>query len=256
MTCLAFGTVALWFLGYPDRALARLHEAHAVAQKLAHPLSLALTLHVAARLHVLRRETDAVQEWTAANMALSSEHGFVLFLAMSTIQQGWAWVDAGQSDAGIAQLRQGLTAYQDTGALLEQSVALTLLAEAHGKAGQAAAGSAVLTEAFGMVAQNGDRSFEAELYRLKGELQQQMQSRMPSPVSTPEACFLQALDVARRQRARSLELRAATGLSRLWQRQGKQETARQLLAEIYGWFTEGFDTPDLQDARDLLEALA
>ncbi|HEV8717506.1 MAG TPA: hypothetical protein VGX03_32380, partial [Candidatus Binatia bacterium] len=142
--------------------------------------------------------------------------------------------------------------------------------EAYGKAGQREEGLTTLTEALAKVDKTGERFYEAELYRLKGELS--LQSKQvktgqnksedtdprplaPDPQSEVEACFLKAIDIARRQQAKSLELRATTSLARLWQQQGKREEARQMLAEIYGWFTEGFDTADLKDAKTLLEEL-
>jgi predicted ATPase len=176
--------------------------------------------------------------------------------------RGWALVAQGQAEKGIAQIRQGLTTYQATGAELICPYWLALLAEAYEKGGQAEEGLAVLAEALAAVEKTGERWWEAELYRLKGELLlqsggQSLEPGVTHPQSaTAETCFQQALEIARRQQAKSLELRAAMSLSRLWQRQGKRDTARQLLAESYDWFTEGFDTADLQEAKALLDALA
>jgi len=158
-----------------------------------------------------------------------------------------------QGEDGIIHIRQGLAAYQATGAAVGRPQQLALLAEAHGQVGQAEAGLAVLAEALTMVGHTGERSYEADLHRLTGRL---LLARSGAHHTEAEACFRRALDMARRQQAKSLELRAAVGLSRLWQQQGKRTEAYDLLAPVYGWFTEGFDTADLQDARALLDALA
>jgi len=181
-------------------------------------------------------------------MALSTEQGFPYWLAIGTMVRGWALALQGQAEDGIAQIRQGLTAWQATGAEFVRPYFLTLLAEAYAQRGQAEEGLAVVSEALETVATTGERFYEAELHRLQGELSLQL----PTPLAEAEACLQQALAVARRQQAKSLELRAAMSLSRLWQRQGKRAEAHQLLAEVYGWFTEGFDTADLQEAKALL----
>jgi predicted ATPase len=154
---------------------------------------------------------------------------------------------------GIAQMRQGLAAYLATGAELGRPRQLAMLAEAYGRVGQTAEGLAILAEALTTVHKTGERSYEAELYRLKGELLLQQPAGSGDEAET---CFRQALDVARRQQAKSWELRAAMSLSRLWQQQGKQDEAYDLLMPIYGWFAEGFDTADLQEAMVLLEELS
>ena len=184
-------------------------------------------------------------------MALSTEQGFPYWLAVGTIWRGWALAVQGQAEEGIAQIRQGLTAFRATGSEFLRPYFLTLLAEAYAQRGQAEEGLAVVSEALETVATTGERFYEAELHRLQGELSLQV----PTPPAEAEACLQQALAVARRQQAKSLELRAAMSLARLWQRQGKRDAARALLAPIYGWFTEGFDTADLQEARGLLDAL-
>jgi predicted ATPase len=170
--------------------------------------------------------------------------------------QGWAQVVQGQGEVGIGQIRHGLAALRATGAAVRLPYYLALLAEACGQTGQTTEGLALLTEALALVDATGECWWEAELHRLRGELLLHAECGVQNAESTAEECFHQALDVARRQHARSLELRAAMSLGRLWQRQGKRTEAHQLLAEIYGWFTEGFDMADLQDARALLDALA
>jgi TOMM system kinase/cyclase fusion protein len=250
---LALGALALWHLGYPEQALRRIHDALTLAQELSHPFSLAFALDFAAYLHQLRREGQAAQERAAAIIALSTDQGFPFWGACGTILRGWALAEQGQSAEGIAQMCQGIAALRATGAELQRPYCLALLAEAYGQAGQADEGLRVLAEALTAVHTTGERQHEAELYRLKGELL--LKQDVPDEQEA-ESCFCRAVDVARQQQAKSFELRAAMSLSRLWQPQGKSAEARQLLEPIYGWFTEGFDTADLQDAKTLLEALA
>jgi len=158
----------------------------------------------------------------------------------------------GHAATSVAHIQQGWSAVQGTGPKLSHPYWLSLLAEAYGQAGQPEAGLTVLTEAFTLVAATEERWWEAEVYRLQGALL--LQLLLPD-VGQAEVCFQQALAVARRQQAKALELRAALCLARLWQEQGQRAAARQLLASSYGWFTEGFDTPDLQEAKTLLEEL-
>jgi predicted ATPase len=175
------------------------------------------------------------------------------------ILRGWAVAMQGEAAAGVAHIRQGLAARQDVDHKLGRPYYLTLLAEASGQAGQPESGLTALAEAVTLVAATEERWWEAEVYRLQGELPRQESTRHQAPgeaTAAAEACFQQALDGARRQEAKSLELRAAMSLARLWQQQGKRTEAHDLLAPIYGWFTEGFDTADLQEAKALLEALA
>jgi predicted ATPase len=251
--CRTYMTFVLWLLGYPEQALRMSQEALALAEELAFPFDLAAAQHDRARLHQHRRDVQATQEWNDATRALATEQGYVLQLTRCTAIQGWVLVQRGQVEEGIEQLRQGLHAQRAVGAenLLPQ--VLAWLAEAHRRAEDAEAGLRVLAEALALVTATGGRVYEAEIYRLKGELL--LQQALPDAAQA-EVCFQQALDVARHQQARSWELRAAMSLSRLWQRQGKRREARALLAPIYGWFTEGFDTVDLQEAKVLLEELA
>src|SRR5262249_46492705 len=174
-------------------------------------------------------------------------------LARGTILRGWVLAAQGQAEEGIAQMRQGLTAHRATGAEHARPYYLALLAEAYGKGGQAEEGLTVLDEALAMVNKTRERFYEPELHRLKGEL---LLALSAENQAMAEGYFQQAIDIARHQSAKSLELRAVTSLSRLLKTQGKTEAARQLLAEMYGWFTEGFDTADLQEAKALLETLA
>ena len=250
---LCWGGLALWFLGYPDQASEKGHQALAWAQELSHPVSLTLALKWLATLHQLRREEGAVQERAEAAVALATEQRYLLFAGWAGTLQGWALALQGQGVAGVARIRQGLATYQATGAAMDRPYMLALLAEAYGAVGQIAEGLSALDEAFAVVHRTGERYYEAELHRLKGELLRRRGEG--ADASEVEICFRTAIEVARRQGARSLELRAATSLSRLWQSQGKQEQARQMLGETYGWFSEGFDTADLKEAKTLLEEL-
>ncbi|MFQ5813233.1 MAG: AAA family ATPase [Anaerolineae bacterium] len=247
--CLSHAAWALWLLGYPDQALKRCQEALILAEELSHPFSIVFALNFAAVLHQFRQERQAVKERSEAVIALSTEHGFPFWIAGATVLQGWALAVEGKTEEGIAQMRQGLAAWQATGAEIGVPHYLALLAEAYGQAGQAEEGLSALAEALASVDNTGQRSWEADLYRLKGELLL-MQAAAEADA---EACFRQAIQVARQQDAKSWELRATVSLCRLWQKQGKREEARQLLAEVYGWFTEGFDTPDLREAKALLQ---
>jgi predicted ATPase len=252
-----FAALTLWLLGYPDQALQRSQEALTLAQELSHPFSLAFAPHQAAISHQFRREGQAAQERAETLIALSSEQGFALPLAWGTIERGWALAEQGRGAAGIAQIRQGLAAQQVTGAELYRPYWLALLAEAYGQVGRAEEGLTALAEALAVVDKTGERWYEAELYRLKGELTLSQSGVQPESQGreVAEACFQKAIEIARRQQAKSLELRAVTSMSRLWQRQGKKAEAHAMLAEIYHGFTEGLDTKDLQEAKALLEAL-
>jgi predicted ATPase len=217
---LAYMPHTLWHLGYPDQALTRSQEALTLAQELAHPFSLALALDYAAMLHQFRHEAHAARERAEAAMALCTEHGFAYYLAWATIMRGWALTAQGQHDEGLAQMRQGLAALRATGGELRLPYYLALLVEVCGKAGQVEAGLTLLAEALAQTHTKAERWWEAELHRLQGELLLQASTSQKSLAT--EEHFRQALDVARRQQAKSLELRAAMSLSQLWQQQGKR----------------------------------
>jgi len=284
---LCHGSWALWYLGYPDQALQSIHAALTLARELSHPFSLAFVLGCAAQLHVYRREGQAAQEWAEATIALANEQGFPHYLAHGFTLRGGALAGQGRGEEGLAQIRQGLATCQTIGQKLGRSYFLALLAEAYSATGQVKEGLDVLDEALDAAHTTGERLHEAELYRLKGEWslqsrrvegesetgpehvqdksqgktsQDQSQvsqdkSKVDNPLSEAEECFWKAIEIARRQEAKSLELRAAMSLARLWQLQGKRAEAHALLAPIYGWFTEGFDTADSQEARALLVEL-
>jgi predicted ATPase len=206
-----------------------------------------------AMLCLYRRDVVVMQARTEAAMAFAEAQGFGLRYEQGRILRGWTLAMQGDAAEGVGQIRQGLAVYQSGGSRLGHPHHLGLLAEAYGQAGQPEAGLTVLAEALMLVAETEERWWEAELYWLQGSLL----LRRPIPETLrAEACFQQALAVALSQQAKALELRAAMSLSRLWQQQGKQDAARNLLVPIYNWFTEGFDTPDLQEAQALLTELS
>jgi predicted ATPase len=253
--CLTYAAVVLWLLGYPDRALQRGHEAVTMVQEPAHPLSLAHALAYVATLHQFRREGQAAQACAEAAVALAAEQGFAVYCAHGMVLRGWTRAEQGQAEEGRAQIAAGLEAWRTTGAAVQRPYYLALLAEAYGQSKQAEEALEVLAEALTLVAKTGEGWWEAELYRLRGEFLL-LQEGKRQTFEEVESCFQQARAVARRQQAKSLELRAAMSLARLWQQQGKRTEACELLAPIYGWFTEGFDTADLQEAKALLAELA
>jgi predicted ATPase len=251
VACRAFGAVALWLLGYPDQAVKCSHEAVAIGRELRQPSTLVLALHFAAVLRLYRREGPAVKENAEAAMAIATEHGFSFWLANTQIMRGWALIQNGESASGIAQLRQGLNALTAAGGAKSLTYFFALMAEALGKLGQTEEALAMLSEA--IMHDTGERFHWAELHRLRGEYLLR-QETADVACRQAEACFRQAIAIARQQQAKSLELRAAMSLTRLYRQQDRQAEARPMLAECYDWFTEGFDTRDLQEAKALLEA--
>jgi TOMM system kinase/cyclase fusion protein len=229
MCCCSYASFTLWLLGYPDQSLESLRKGLTLAQKLSHPFSLAQALYYAAWLHQLRREGQATQEQAEAAIRLSTEPGFASLLGVGTFYRGWALAEAGQGEEGIAQMQQRLAAFRAMGTEMLRSYHLAMLAEACGQGGQAEEGLSALSEALMLVNKTGERWYEAELYRLKGELT----LAQSSVQKEAEECFLKAIEIACRQQAKSLELRAVMSLSRLWQQQGKKAEARHMLAEIY-----------------------
>jgi predicted ATPase len=254
-SCLTWLALDLWALGYPDQARQRGDEGIALAQQLAYPFNLTVAFNQWLRLQHLCRtlHLPLAVERAETSRRLATEHSFVQQMANETYRQGLLLAQQGQLTEGIAQMQQGWVAYRATGANVRQPMYLAPLAEAYGQAGQVDEGLQVLAEALVYVEQAGERWWEAELHRLKGEL---LLIRSSDNYATAESCFFQALDLARQQQAKSWELRTATSLAQLWKQQGKRHATRQVLAEVYGWFTEGFDTADLQEARALLDELA
>jgi predicted ATPase len=251
--CLGVSANALWCLGYPSQAMQRGQEALVLAQELAHPYSLAVAQGWVAHLHYRRREVSAVQTQANDLLTLATTQGFSLFAGFGTCWRGWILTIQGEGTVGLAQLHQGLAAIRATGAEQWWLLFQVVLVEAAGHAGLVEEGLCLLAEALTMLEASGHGDLLAEAYRLQGSL---LLRQSVTATVQAEACFQQALTIARRQKARSWELRAATSLARLWQQQGKRAEAHELLAPIYSWFTEGFDTADLQDAQTLLSALA
>jgi class 3 adenylate cyclase/predicted ATPase len=246
----------LWFLGYPQQALRWTQEALSLARQIAHAPSIAIALNCITFLHQHYGEARATQQWAEEMIALATEQGLPLWLALETILRGWALAEQGEREQGIVEMRRGLARYQATGSELNVPYFLALLAEVVGKVEGPREGLVQLAEASAMMDRNRECAWEPELYRLKGELTLLSGRRsLASTAEEAEGYFRQALAIAGSQHAKSWELRAAISLARLWKRQGKKDDARRRLTEIYAWFTEGFDAPDLRDAKALLDEL-
>jgi class 3 adenylate cyclase/DNA-binding winged helix-turn-helix (wHTH) protein/predicted ATPase len=256
--CLSYLAYTLWRLGYPDQALQRLQETLNLAQELARPLSEVVALYYATALHELRGEVQQVCAGAERLIAKATEQEFAQWRALGMVNWGWALVHRGESTTGLAYLRQGAAAVAHTGQRLGTTRVCAILADGYARAGQGAEGLQVLATALAFIEHTGERFYEAEVYRLKGELTLLSADGTPSDgvAKAAERDFMYALTLARDQAAKSWELRAAMSLSRLWLRQGKRTEAYELLAPVYGWFTEGFNTADLLQARALLETLA
>jgi len=249
---------ALWFLGYPQQALKRCAEGMAMAQKLGHPYTLASAGAFAAWLYQCCRDKQEVEELASLTLNLSTQHEFAFYLPWAMMLRGWARTEASELSAGIADMRAGLDFYRNIGGEVFRPAFLSLLVEAYRKTGQVEEGLAVVNEAMAAVAASRESWWEAELYRLKGELmldQCSLEMGGSEDRTGIEECFCRALNIARSQHAKSLELRATKSLARLLVSQGRSDEARNLLTEIYSWFTEGFDTVDLKEAKALLERL-
>jgi predicted ATPase len=242
-----------WLLGYPDQALRRNEEALALAQELARPFEMVFALWHAVTLHFERGDWELLQARSDALVAAASAEGVPQFLARGLTLRGWLLIEQGHSMEGLAQVREGMATFLAATRGRERSHFDAVLADACRKVGQVEEGLAVVDEVLERASTGGEGFYQAELYRLKGEL---LLKRPAPPEQQAEQCFQEALTAARNRNMRSLELRAAMTLARLWQRQGKHAEARQLLADTYGWFTEGFDTRDLRVARAVLEELS
>ena len=274
--CTTRAAEVLCLFGYPEQAQQQCAEALRLGEALSHPFTRCHLLANLVFFYQLCRDVLNVQKWAEEATRYARDQGFPFWITISSIWQGWALAVQGDTQEGIARLRRDVDAYQKTGAGLMLSYFMALLAEAYGRAGRAEEGLTVLDEALTAVESSDERFYEAELYRLKGELilkdERRMQNaerrkKTPTPSSVHhssfiihrfaegEACFQRALEIARQQQAKALELRAAISLARLWQQQGKQTDAQELLAPIYHWFTEGFATTDLKEAKALLDQL-
>jgi predicted ATPase len=252
VTCQSHAAQNLWYLGYPDQALHTQRVALVLAKELVHPLTLAHTLCYAAFRHQRRREVVQVREYAEDMISLASEHGMALWEDYGIFLHGWALAMQGHEEDGLAQMHQGITTQRVTGAKLLVPGLLIILSEVYGQRGQPEVGLTTIEEALVLMHRSGECRDEAELHRLKGQLllQQSLDNQAEA-----ESCFQQAITIAQYQSAKSWELRASTSLARLWQSQGKRDEARELLEPVYSWFTEGFDTADLIDAKTLLDEL-
>jgi adenylate cyclase len=245
----------LWLLGYPDQALRRSQNSLILARELSHATTMSVALFWTAWFDQVRGEKQSLQARIDEGVALATEQGFLMGRVQATFLQGWLLVEEGHAKTGIAQMFEIFVTEPTMaapGSLRFHIRQAALLGDAYRKSGQTVEGLNVVNDAIARTHLSECRCYEAELHRTKGEL---LLTRSGSDKQRAEACFQSALQVARSQSAKSLELRAAMSLSRLWQRQGKGAEARQLLGEIYGWFTEGFDTADLKAAKKLLEEL-
>jgi predicted ATPase len=251
---LSHASRALWLLGYPDQALKRGNEALALAQGLSHPTSMAFARVFVGVLHQFRGEVRAAQGNSESLIALCAEHGLTNWLSFATIISGWAMAEQGHKQEGIARIQEGLTNTRATGwSEMYVPYALSLLAEVCAATGRLDEGLSALTEALAIASEHENRHYEAETNRLKGEL---LLKQDASNAAEARNCFERAVEIARKQSAKSLELRATMSLARLLAKQGRRDEARVMLAGIYNWFSEGFDTADLKGAKALLDELS
>jgi hypothetical protein len=258
--CHCTQALALWTLGYPDQALCSVCDAISLAEKVSHPLSLALALTFSSIVHQMRGERDAVQERADACISLSTDQGFTFFLALGKMMRGWALAQRGEAE-GVSLMLEGLSAYRATGADSFRPYHLPLVADGHKALAEPEKALDAVSAAVRWMEQADERLYEPELYRLKGTLVLQIEklsghSSSAQTANEAEIWFRKGIDTARRQKAQSHELRATTSLARLLDIQGCRNEARTMLAEIYNWFTEGFDTVDLKEAKALLDELS
>jgi predicted ATPase len=249
--CLETAAHALWRLGYPDQARQRIREALVLTQALAHPFSLALAYQFDGLLQSWCRDWQIARERAEAALDISNEQDSPVIGAHPNCVRGLGLAKQGQAKEGIALLRRGIAVSQAAGMQSAMSLFYAWLAEVYIETGRMQEGLSTLDKALAFVAESDEGFWGEEIHRLKGEL-----LRAQGKQTEAEASFHKAIAEARGRSARSLELRATMSLARLWQKQGKREEARQMLAEIYGWFTEGFDTGDLQEAKALLDELS
>jgi len=245
------GSEALCLLGYAEQAVQHAVDGVALAERLSHPFSLAMARYFVAQVHQYRLEADIVRSHAQAAITMCESHGFESFRAQAAVLLGWATAAGGESEPGIAQIREGLAAWQSTGTGMRRPYFLALLADALLRTDRFEEGLNVIAEAEALVERSGETRWHAETVRLRGALM----SRAGAAIGDIEATYQRALEIAHGQEARLLELRAATSLGQLWHVQGKASEARELLSPLYAWFTEGFDMPDLMDAKALLDEL-
>jgi len=248
----------LWALGYPERSRRRVEEAISLAEKASEPRAMAFILVFAAFHYRSSGEAEKARELAEKCIALCDEHGMSHESESVGVAYGWAIARQGYVEEGIRKIRESIATHNARGSMISTSQYLAVLADANAKAGRIEEGLHSVTKGLDFVNANGERHYEAELYRLKGELLLAQaaddENLLANSIQVAaEACFHRAIEIARRQKAKSWELRAALSLARLWQKQGKRMEAREMLKEIYGWFTEGFETFDLQQAGALLD---
>jgi predicted ATPase len=244
--------VALWNLGYPEQAMAQMRLALAQAKEVAHPFTLAHQIAGCAWFHILRRELESTRRFAEEGLALSQEQGFLAIEISCRLYASWVLAQQGQAESALLQMQNALAIQPGDSYVPGGEGYVMMLADAYGKAGQPTEGVALLDRALAQVEATGERLGEVEVRRVKGELLQMLKADS----TEVEATFLQALAAARQQGAKSLELRVALSLCRLWQEQGRLVEALELLSVIYDWFTEGFDTPDLRRAEEVLSTLS
>jgi tetratricopeptide (TPR) repeat protein len=243
----------LWFLGYPDRALERMNTATAIAQAPGAPKNILADIHgFATYILQLRGEPEQVRVRAEARLALATEAGFFTGRALSEIYLGWTDAMAGDLDGGIARMRRHMLELKAAGSEYISDRCRAFIAVALGRMGRFDEAICAIEESFPFIERSGQRYYEAELHRLKGEL---LLARDATNAACAEKCFRTSIEIARTQSAKSWELRTTTSLARLMRDTNRRDEAHRMLAEIYGWFTEGFDTADLKDAKALLEEL-
>ena len=240
------------YLGYPDRALALSEEAVALAKRVEQPLSLATAFIFAGIVHSQRGELDGMRERVEESLALAEQHGLPFYLGLGRFQRGFARVESGEGEAGIAEMQQAMVELAAIGSGSGAPQILCFLAEGLRKVGRHDDALAALALGVAQAKQQGQHYYDAEFHRLRAEIFLDIDG---NAIEEAEALFGQSLEIARRQEAKTFELRAATSMARLWHRQGKRDAARDLLLPVYAWFTEGFDTRDLIEARTLLDDL-
>ncbi len=254
VVCLSRLSWVLWMLGYPDRALIRAREAIELALKSSHPYSIVFAYFFAAMIHQCRREVQNTQDLSENVMRLSDEHSFILWSAEGRFLHGWTLTQQENISAGIEQMRQSLVSMETMRVEIGLSSLLMMLSEIYEEIGDYNSARHILYQTQMIMQKNEEYYYQSELYRLTGELL--LKENGDQYEYQAEEYFQHALDFARRQHAKSLELRVAKSLCRLWQRQGKHVAAHHFLSDIYNWFTEGFDTLDLQEAKQLLDVLS
>jgi predicted ATPase/DNA-binding winged helix-turn-helix (wHTH) protein len=264
VSCAAHTSLTFLMLGYHDRAAAHMRECLGLARSIDHPLTVAMAYNFAATFYQFRREPEVVRELEEVRLEYATKHDFDLFLLLGEISRGWLLAVEGRREEGLAQIRHGLAAFQAIGAELGRPTFLGILAEVCADLGRTEEAQAAVSEGLALGEDTGLHYWDAELQRLRGVLTLRSEpatrasKKMPKRTSgenEAESCFLEAIEIARRQQAKPYELRAAMSLARLWQRQGKTREARALVGDVYEWFSEGFELPDLIEAKALLDEL-